>query len=68
MVLTYYMLIGGGVNEVFLRIDILRRLSGGFPSPLIGMTHLVLIALTAVALIWFNINSTTRRLPRPRPQ
>jgi uncharacterized membrane protein len=69
MVLTYYVLIGGGVNEVFLRIDILRRLSGGeFPAPPIRVTHLVLIALTALALVWFNINFSPRRLPRPRPQ
>jgi uncharacterized membrane protein len=68
IVLTYYMLIGGGVNEVFLRIDILRRLSGGFPSPLILMTHLGLIALTALALIWFNMNSSSQRLLKPQLQ
>jgi hypothetical protein len=39
IVLTYYLLIGGGVNEVFLRVDVLRRLSGGFPSSLITITR-----------------------------
>jgi len=54
-VLTYYMLIAGGVNEVFLRVTVLRRLSGGFPSPANGMTHFALIGLTLVVPVWFNI-------------
>jgi pimeloyl-ACP methyl ester carboxylesterase len=45
IVLTYYLLIGGGVNEVFLGVDVLRRLSGGFPSPLITITQSALLAL-----------------------
>jgi uncharacterized membrane protein len=62
-VLTYYLLLGGGVNEAFLRIDTLRRLSGGFPSPLISATHLVLMTLTALALAWLMMNSRERRWP-----
>jgi len=57
-VLTYYLLVGGGVNEAFLRINALRQLSGAFPSPLIGMTHLLLLTLTALALAWLNISAT----------
>jgi uncharacterized membrane protein len=54
-VLTYYLLIGGGVNEVFIRVDVVRRLSGGFGSPANLMTHRVVLGLTVIALIWFNI-------------
>jgi uncharacterized membrane protein len=69
-VLTYYLLVGGGVNEAFLRIDALRRLSGGFPSPLISTTHLVVLALTALALGWLNMIYSERRWPTAssRPQ
>ncbi len=60
-VLTYYLLLGGGVNEAFLRIDVLRRLSGGFPSPVIGWTHRVLMALTLMVLISLLIRHRSRR-------
>jgi uncharacterized membrane protein len=60
-VLTYSLLIAGDVNEAFLRIDVLRRLSGGFPSPVIGMTHNILIGLTAIVLIWFMVKFRGRR-------
>lgn len=48
MLSSYYMLIGGGVNEVFLRIDVLHRMVGGkvLASRLVGITQsLVLLAL-----------------------
>jgi uncharacterized membrane protein len=67
-VLTFYMLIGGGVNEVFLRVNVLRRLSGGFPSPMIAATQDVLSALTLLVLIWFIVRYTgnrTRRVTAP---
>jgi hypothetical protein len=62
-VLTYYLLVGGGVNEAFLRINALRQVSGGFPSPLIGMTHLFMLTLTALALAWHNISHKQQSLP-----
>jgi uncharacterized membrane protein len=66
--LTYYLLLGGGVNEAFLRIDFLRHMSGGFPSPLANMTQLALLMLTAVALVWFNRSSTQRVYAKPDRQ
>jgi hypothetical protein len=33
-------LVGVGVNEVFLRVDILRRLAPTLNSPAVGLTHL----------------------------
>jgi uncharacterized membrane protein len=64
-VLTYYLLIGGGVNEVYLRVNVLRRLSGGFPSPMISMTHFALMVLTVVLLGWFLLRYRGRRVPAP---
>ncbi|MGA3399330.1 MAG: hypothetical protein ABSC95_08920 [Acetobacteraceae bacterium] len=64
IVLSVYMLIGGGVNEVFLRVDVLRRLAGGFPSPVIGGTHYVVTALTLLVLIWFNVKYSGNRRRR----
>jgi uncharacterized membrane protein len=66
-VLTYYLLIGGGINEAFLRVDVLCRLSGGFPSPLIGATHMAVLALTAIALVWLNVKYAPWRLWRRGP-
>jgi uncharacterized membrane protein len=64
-VLTYYLLIGGGVNEAYIRIDVLRRLSGGFPSPMVSMTHYALIGLTLILLFWFMAKSRVHA-PSPR--
>jgi hypothetical protein len=44
-------------------ISIMHPRDGGFPSPLIGMTHLLLLTLTALALAWLNISYNQRRLP-----
>jgi len=52
MLLSYYMLIGGGVNEVFLRVNMLRSLIKDefFANRIIGQTQglLMLIALTVI--------------------
>ena len=37
---SLYLLVGGGVNEVFLRVDILRQLAPSLNSPIVGLTHL----------------------------
>jgi uncharacterized membrane protein len=52
MLLSYYMLIGGGVNEVFLRVDVLHRMVGAnfFATKVIGETQ-ALVMLAFVVLI-----------------
>jgi hypothetical protein len=60
-VLTYYLLLGGGVNEVFLRVDMVRRLTGGFGSPTNARIHSALVGLTIIVLIWFNIRFSSWR-------
>jgi uncharacterized membrane protein len=55
MVASYYMLIGGGVNEVFVRVDALRRLIPNFfNSSLVGLTHFAVLLLFAILIGYFN--------------
>ena len=60
MLLSFYILIGGGVNEMFLRVTFLRRLAPSFDSPIIGKTHFVLMALFAILIAYFNVASLMR--------
>ena len=39
---SLYLLVGGGVNEAFLRVDALHRLAPTLNSPAVGLTHLTL--------------------------
>jgi uncharacterized membrane protein len=56
MVASYYILIGGGVNEVFLRIDVLHAIAPNVNnSPLVGMTHFAVMAAFAGLAVYFNI-------------
>jgi uncharacterized membrane protein len=55
MVASFYILIGGAVNEVFLRVTFLRRLipDSHFPAA-IGATHYAVMLLFALLIIYFN--------------
>jgi uncharacterized membrane protein len=65
MIASYYMLIGGGVNEVFLRVHALRRLVPDVTnSPLVGMTHFAMMIVFALLIATFNASLLWRR-PRP---
>ena len=65
MMASYYLLIGGGVNEAFVRVDALRRIvPDPLNSPLVGMTHLVVMILFALLIGSFNAALLLRR-PRP---
>jgi uncharacterized membrane protein len=65
MVASYYMLIGGGVNEVYLRINVLHALAPDvLHSPLVGTTHLVVMIIFATLIAYFNVRYWSRpRLP-----
>ena len=64
MIASYYMLIGGGVNEVFLRVDVLRRIVPEMlNSPLVGTIHFAVMALFAILIAYFNAALV---LQRPR--
>jgi len=66
MLVSFYILIGGGVNEVFLRVDFLRRLIPNFDSPVIGMTHLAVMVFFAGLIAYFNAVAMRRALPMSR--
>lgn len=52
MVISYYLLIGGAVNEAFLRIDPLHKLAATSPS-IFGMTHFCVQLMFAAVLVYF---------------
>jgi uncharacterized membrane protein len=62
MVASYYMLIGGGVNEVFLRVDVLRRLAPVLSnSRVVDMTHFAVMAFFIILIAYFNAALLLRR-------
>ncbi len=56
MVASYYMLIGGGVNEMFLRVHVLHAMAPDvLNSPLVGMAHLANMTAFAILIAYFNV-------------
>ena len=53
-----------GVNEVFLRVDILRRLAPTLNSPAVGLTDLEVIIVFLVLIGYFN--AVLLRKPRTK--
>ena len=66
MLVSFYILIGGGVNEAFLRISFLRRLVPSLNAPVVGMTHFAVMIFFAVLIAYFNY-ITLIRLRAKRP-
>lgn len=55
MIASYYVLIGGGVNEIFVRVDALHRLvPDPLNSPLVGLTHFTVMIVFALLIARFN--------------
>jgi uncharacterized membrane protein len=67
MLVSFYILIGGGVNEVFLRVNFVRRLIPNFDSPVIGMTHLAVMVFFAGLIAYFNAVTLMRWRTSRRP-
>jgi len=62
MLLSCYLLFGGSVNELFLRVNALRSLAPDFfHSPIIGMTHVALSAFFIGLAIYFNFRVAARQ-------
>jgi uncharacterized membrane protein len=63
---SLYLLVGGGVNEAFLRVDALHRLAPTLNSQAVGLTHLTVQILFLTLIVYFNAvvlrRSRTRRL------
>jgi hypothetical protein len=51
---SLYILVGGGLNEVFLRVDALHRLAPTLNSPAVGLTHLTLQIVFLTLIGYFN--------------
>jgi uncharacterized membrane protein len=58
MLASYYILVGGGVNEVYLRVEALRRLAYPANPQIIGYTHTVVMAAFLVLIAVENIRLT----------
>lgn len=54
MILSYYLLIGGGVNEVYLRVDAARDLLNSQGPRLLGQTHAAVMVVFLVLLLGWN--------------
>jgi hypothetical protein len=68
MTLGYYVLVGGLINEMFARIDVLRAMaytvtSAGtrFGSPIVGMTQSAAMLATLLLIILFVVRVGLRR-------
>ena len=65
---SLYILVGGGVNEMFLRLYVLRRLAPTLNSPVVGLTHLGVIIVFLALAGYFNgaalLRTRVKRLAR----
>ena len=66
MLLSGYNLFGGAINEAYLRIRPLRELAGDtlFASPLVGMTHGLVMFLFLLLIAGYTAVSITSRARR----
>lgn len=66
MILSYYLLIGGGVNEVYLRIGVLRDYVSVNGGQVIGQTHGLVMLGFLILLLGWNAVELARALLRRR--
>jgi hypothetical protein len=59
MLLSAYNLFGGAVNELFLRVTILRAIAGPsiLASPVVGMTHGIVMTAFVVLIVFHVVTS-----------
>jgi uncharacterized membrane protein len=60
MLISFYILIGGAVNEVFLRVNALHRLAPNLNAPVVGLTHFAAILLFVGLIAYFNVATLIR--------
>lgn len=64
MIGSYYLLIGGGVNEVYLRIDAMRDLLNAHGPQLLGQTHAAVMLVFLMLLLGWNGWEITKMIRR----
>jgi uncharacterized membrane protein len=67
MLASVYILVGGAVNEVFLRVNFLHRLVPSLNSPIVGMTHLAVMISFAMLIVYFNLREWRRQIISATP-
>lgn len=65
MVVSYYMLIGGTINETFLHVNSLRQLAPDLRGPMLGISHSAAMLVFAAILVYLLL-AGRKRYARPR--
>jgi len=69
MVASYYVLVGGGVNEVYLRVNLLHALAPDvLHSPLVSSTHSAVMLIFVILIAYFNVRYRSGRARQPTRQ
>ena len=55
MIVSYYLLVGGAINEAFLHIPALRPLIVGGSSPILGMAHMIAMTFFFGLLFYYLV-------------
>jgi uncharacterized membrane protein len=66
MIASYYLLLGGGVNEAFLRVHALREILNDRGPILLGQAHAALALVFLILLLGWNAVEIARALRRRR--
>jgi len=64
MLASYYVLIGGGVNETYLRVGALAQVARATHGAAISLTHFAVILAFVALIAWVNASVAARR-PAP---
>lgn len=62
MILSYYMIIGGAVNEAFLHLDSLRQLAPAIRARAVGMSQFAVMLIFSALLIYMLTVSRRRHI------
>lgn len=62
MLLSYYVLIGGGVNEVFLRVAALKPFITPAFTPVVGLTHLAVMVTFLALIVAFSLATAVSQI------
>jgi uncharacterized membrane protein len=67
MLASYYVLVGGGVNEVYLRVDALRAIVVATGGAVVGATHMIVIGVFIGLIVAANLVAARGGRPNASP-